>query len=91
MASSLHSLPEALELLERDLTIVVNVHLVKELARRNFAESAFPMLDSFVLVDGLAAINIEDAENLIDLLLRSLREFLHESKARLGVPCDQLL
>ena len=91
MASSLHSLPEALELLKRDLTIVVDVHLVEELARRNFSESALPMLDCLVLVDGLAAINIEDAKNLIDLLLRSLREFLHESKARLGVPCDQLL
>lgn len=86
MAGSLHSLPEALELLERDLTIVVNVHLIKELARRNFAESALPVLDSFVFVDGLAAINIEDAENLIDLLLRSLREFLHESITILGVP-----
>ena len=90
MASSLHSLPEALELLERDLTIVVNVHLVKELPRRNFAESTLPVLNSFVFVDGLAAINIKDAENLIYLLLRSLREFLHESKARLGVPCDKL-
>ena len=86
MASSLHSLPEALELLKRDLTIVVDVHLVKELARGNFSESALPVLDSLVLVDGLAAINVEDAKNLIDLLLRSLREFLHESKAILGVP-----
>ena len=86
MASSLHGLPEALELLERDLAIVVDVHLVKELARRNFSESALPVLDSLVLVDGLAAIDVEDAENLIDLLFSSLREFLQESEAILGVP-----
>ena len=67
VARSLHGLPEALELFERDLAVLVDVNLVKKLARRNFSECTLPVLNSLVLVDGLATINIEDAEHFVYL------------------------
>ena len=93
MACGLHCLPEALEFLERYLAILVDIDLVKELARGDFTESTLPVLDGLVLVDGLATINIEDSEHFVHLGKRGRFQLLesHTRSAEVGMVVDKVV
>ena len=64
----LDNLPEGLELLKTDLTVVVDVDSVEELLGRDSAEGALPVSDGLSLVDSVTAVDVKDAEDLVDLL-----------------------
>jgi len=72
----LDNLPEGLELLKTDLAVVVDVDGVEELLGRDSAEGALPVGDSLGLVNGVAAINVEDSEDFVDSLCASRGKFL---------------
>ena len=65
VTSSFDSYPELLELLESDLPVLVDINLVEELTRWNLAKGALPMLNSLILIDGIATIDIEDAKDFV--------------------------
>ena len=83
MAGSLNDLPELDELLQRDLTIVVDVDGVKKFAGGDFAESALPVVESLGLIDCVTAVNVKDAKHLCHFLESRWRKFksrLNKSK-----------
>ena len=76
VSGGLDDLPESLELLKTDLAVVVDVDGVEELLGRDSAEGALPVGDSLGLVNGVAAINVEDAKDFVDSLCASRGKFL---------------
>ena len=65
VTSGFNSLPELLELLESNLPVLVDINLVEELARRNLAKGALPVLNSLILVNGVATIDIKDLKDFV--------------------------
>ena len=59
MAAALDDLPEAEELLEFDLTVLVYVHLVEKFLGRNLAEPSFPVSHGLIHVNGVRVVRIE--------------------------------
>ena len=69
VTGSLHHTPEVNEFVKTDLAIVVNIDLAKELIGGNSTERALPMLEGLVLVNCIAAIDIENTEHLSHTLV----------------------
>ena len=76
MACSLDDPPESLELFQTDLSIVVDIDLREELIGRNSAERALPVLEGLVLINCIAAIDVENSEHFPHSLLAFSRQLL---------------
>ena len=76
MATAFDYFPEREELLVIDDTIVVDIDSVEEFNRRNLSKLILPMLNSFVLINLIAAVLIEYPEDSFTLLLGFVIQFL---------------
>ena len=68
VAVSLDCFPEADELVLVNLTVRVGINLVEELLSRDSAEGTLPVSHSFLFVDLLATIDVEDSEHFVHFL-----------------------
>jgi len=68
VSAAFHDFPECFKLFELNLTVVVDINAVKELSSRHFAESSLPVLDGFILINSVRAVNVEESEDLLDSL-----------------------
>ena len=62
------SLPEIQELRVFNHTIVINVNLIEELLGRYFREPSFPVFQSFLLVNFLRVVDVENFEYLANFI-----------------------
>ena len=77
MAGCLHNFPKADELIFGNLSVVIKVYLIEELLGGELSVVGLPVLDGFLLVDVLAAVDVEDFEGFYDLSVDCLAQFLH--------------
>ena len=68
VSGALDNLPELHKLLFSDLTIAVDIDLVKELIGREATKAPLPVVESLILVDSMAMIYVKYIKDLIDLL-----------------------
>ena len=68
VSGALDNLPELHKLLFSDLTIAVDIDLVKELIGREATKALLPVVKSLVLVDSMAVIHVKDIKYRIDFL-----------------------
>ena len=78
MARALDDFPEGLKLLIFNLSVIVDIHAVKELHGAHLAESTLPVFDSLVLVNGVGLVDVENRENLLNFLQNCWRKFLNK-------------
>mmetsp|Transcript_118123 Transcript_118123/g.335077 ORF Transcript_118123/g.335077 Transcript_118123/m.335077 type:complete len:405 (+) Transcript_118123:422-1636(+) len=85
VAARPHPDPEGHELLGRDRSVVVHVHLVEHLVRADVAERPLEELHRLLARDHLAAVGVHLAEELLALLPRVVRELAQEWPLREGL------
>ena len=67
MASALDHLPKGQEFSKFYCSVLVHVDLIEELSGGNLGKASLPVLQSLSFVNLLAAINIENCKNFVDL------------------------
>ena len=68
--------PELGELLDRDLPVAVEVHLIKEFPSRQLPERALPVLQCLLTVYVAVSIVVEYCKGPLDFLQSGLTQFL---------------
>ena len=76
VSGALDNLPELHKLLFSDLTIAVDIDLVKELICGEATKALLPVVESLVLVDSMAVIHVKYIKDLIDFLKTLCRELI---------------
>ncbi len=76
VASTLHNLPKSQKLVFFNRTVPVDVDLVEKFGSGNLCKTILPVLQCFGFINLIAAVNVENTENLANFRFESRGQLL---------------